>query len=240
MTDKMVPKGAAFDVEGTIINVEPAHHGAWLSAGREIGVDIATPEEAMEKVPNFSGGPDDMIIKQIYALLPRAPVPTEEQAKAFLQRKWHYYDILLDKIDLYPRPGFFEIYGRLRCMGMPVTLGTAVDLEKGLALLKRSGLDKLFSLSEIVLVTDVKNSKPAPDCFLETARRMRIDPHEQLVFEDSPRGVRSGAAAGSIVIGMPVYNTRTTAKRLYEAGARYVYPSWKTIKVEELFARLRK
>jgi HAD superfamily hydrolase (TIGR01509 family) len=53
----------------------------------------------------------------------------------------------------------------------------------------------LFSASE------VKNGKPAPDLFLHAAARMRVEPRNCIVIEDSPVGVAAGVAAGMRVIG---------------------------------------
>ena len=230
----MTIKASAFDVEGNIIDVEPAHHGGWITAAGEIGVKLSGPEEAIEKVPNFIGGPDQPIIEQIFALLPDSPKPSQEQAREFLKRKWVHYEALLETIDLGPRPGFLEVLTELRKLGLPTALGTAVELERGLLLLKRSGLDKLFLLHHIVLPTDVKNLKPAPDCFLETARRMGVSPAEQLVFEDSPRGVKSGVAAGSRVIGMPVYDNKKAKGDLLAAGVTRIFTDWRQINVGDL------
>lgn len=231
-------RGVALDLEGTVVNVEPAHHQGWIRAAEEIGIHFADPEEAIEKISHFLGGPDSPIIEEIFALLPGAPMPTETQTIAFLSSKWRHYDQLLAATDLSPRPGFLEVYGKFRCLGIPVTIGTAVDLERGLSLLKHSGLAKLFRLHEIVLVTDVKHPKPSPDCFLETAARMGISPCEQLVFEDSPRGVRSGVAAGSYVVGMPVYDNETAKNKLLEAGAVKIFGSWREINVNQLLQDL--
>jgi len=225
-------QGIAFDLEGTTVNVEPAHHWGWIRAASEIGVNLGTPTDALEKVPNFSGGPDEEIIRQIYALAELQP--SKAQASAFLERKWVHYEELIQTIDLRPRPGFFEAYGRFKCAGLPMTVGTAVELERGLALLKRSGLDRFFSLHEIVMISDVQRSKPAPDCFLETARRMKIDPKNQLIFEDSPRGVQAGIAAGSHVIAIPVYDTPIAHTRLREAGAKQIESEWGKVNVDAL------
>lgn len=221
-------------MEGTVVNVEPAHHWGWIRAAAEIGVNLASPEKAIERVPNFIGGPDQPIIEQIFALLPGSPKPSDKDARRFLDRKWLHYDELLKTTDLSPRPGFLEVLAKFRAQGLPTTIGTSVELERGLLLLNRSGLDKLFLLHHIVLPTDVEKSKPAPDCFLETARRMGINSSAQLVFEDSPRGVKSGVAADSPVIGIPVYDTETAINNLLAAGACRIFTNWRQINVSGL------
>ena len=53
----------------------------------------------------------------------------------------------------------------------------------------------LFSASE------VRNGKPAPDLLLHAAGRMRVQPADCIVVEDSTVGVAAGVAAGMTVIG---------------------------------------
>jgi len=47
----------------------------------------------------------------------------------------------------------------------------------------------------------VAKAKPAPDLFLHAAARMRVNPADCLVVEDSAVGVAAGVAAGMTVIG---------------------------------------
>lgn len=47
---------------------------------------------------------------------------------------------------------------------------------------------------------DVKNGKPAPDCFLLGAERLGHRPQDCLVFEDAPAGIRAAEAAGAQVL----------------------------------------
>lgn len=60
--------------------------------------------------------------------------------------------------------------------------------------LKSLGLDALFDA--IVTVEDVAAAKPAPDLFLEAARRLGVAPQDCLVFEDSVQGLQAAKAAG--------------------------------------------
>jgi HAD superfamily hydrolase (TIGR01509 family) len=50
---------------------------------------------------------------------------------------------------------------------------------------------------------EVQLGKPAPDVYLEAARRVRVAPNRCAAIEDSSNGIRSGAAAGMTVIAVP-------------------------------------
>jgi HAD superfamily hydrolase (TIGR01509 family) len=58
---------------------------------------------------------------------------------------------------------------------------------------------------------DVARVKPAPDLFLEAARRLGVPPAACLVFEDSPNGMRAARAAGMRVVAVPNRLTRQLA-----------------------------
>jgi beta-phosphoglucomutase-like phosphatase (HAD superfamily) len=49
----------------------------------------------------------------------------------------------------------------------------------------------------------VKNGKPAPEVYLEAAKRLQVQPEECLVFEDALAGVKAGKSAGCRVVAIP-------------------------------------
>lgn len=50
---------------------------------------------------------------------------------------------------------------------------------------------------------EVERGKPAPDVYLEAARRLDVDARRCVAIEDSSNGLRSAAAAGMAVIAVP-------------------------------------
>ena len=52
----------------------------------------------------------------------------------------------------------------------------------------------------IVCAEDVQHGKPAPDIFLEAARRLGVESKLCMAFEDANLGIQSATAAGMLVL----------------------------------------
>jgi HAD superfamily hydrolase (TIGR01509 family) len=59
----------------------------------------------------------------------------------------------------------------------------------------------------ILTSEDFSRSKPDPDCYLKAAARFNVSPEECIVFEDSFNGLKSGRAAGMMVVGLATTNS---------------------------------
>ena len=68
-------------------------------------------------------------------------------------------------------------------------------------MLELSGLARLFEAT--VSSEEVERGKPAPDVYLEAARRLRVAPELCAAVEDSHSGIRSAKAAGMRVLAIP-------------------------------------
>ena len=63
------------------------------------------------------------------------------------------------------------------------------------------------SLFDAILTSeDFVRSKPDPDCYLKAAQVLGAQADECIVFEDSFNGLRSGRAAGMVVVGLSTTN----------------------------------
>lgn len=83
----------------------------------------------------------------------------------------------------------------------PLGLASSSNREIIDLVLELAGLDRCFTAT--VSSEEVAHGKPAPDVYLEAARRLGIAPTECAAVEDSTNGLRSAAAAGMTVIAIP-------------------------------------
>jgi len=99
------------------------------------------------------------------------------------------------------KTGVIELLDDLEAAGVPAAVATSsghatVELQLG-----PNGLLRRFQA--VVAAGDYARGKPAPDPFLEAARRLGVDPIDCLALEDSHNGVRAAHAAGMMTVMVP-------------------------------------
>jgi len=97
-------------------------------------------------------------------------------------------------------PGAVEAVERLAAR-FPLGLASSSNRELIDTALEVSGLAPFFSAT--VSSEEVAHGKPAPDVYLETARRLGVDASSCCAVEDSHGGIRSAKSAGMRVVAIP-------------------------------------
>lgn len=102
-------------------------------------------------------------------------------------------------------PGAQEIVDHLHHAGIPMAVATS---SKKLTYQVKTKRHQERTFSKMLLIVNgddpaVREGKPAPDIFLEAAKRAGAAPADCLAFEDSANGVRAALAAGMRVIWIP-------------------------------------
>lgn len=97
-------------------------------------------------------------------------------------------------------PGAVEAAERLAAT-YPVAIASSAHADVIRAALDATGLARTIRIA--VSSDEVEHGKPAPDVYLEAARRLGAEPSRCLVVEDSLNGVLAGRAAGMIVVLVP-------------------------------------
>ena len=83
----------------------------------------------------------------------------------------------------------------------PLALATSSNRNVIDLALEKSGLTDAFAAT--VSSEEVERGKPAPDVYLEAARRLEVTPPTCVAIEDSANGIRSAHAAQMAVIAVP-------------------------------------
>jgi HAD superfamily hydrolase (TIGR01509 family) len=121
--------------------------------------------------------------------------PPEEISAEVVRRMLDRYRERLPLID-----GAAEAVERLAAR-WPLGVASSSNRELIDAALEASGLARLFNIS--VSSEEVALGKPAPDVYLQAARRLGVEPSRAAAIEDSRNGLLSARAAGMRVIAIP-------------------------------------
>jgi HAD superfamily hydrolase (TIGR01509 family) len=123
------------------------------------------------------------------------PDPPEELNRLVVERMMERYREELPLID-----GAVEAVRRI-AERWPLGLASSSNRPLIDLALQLMGVADLFRVT--VSSEEVERGKPAPDVYLEAARRLGVSPERVAAIEDSANGIRSAKAAGMCVIAIP-------------------------------------
>jgi HAD superfamily hydrolase (TIGR01509 family) len=191
MPDPLI-EAVVFDLDGVIVDSEHVWDAAREALARERGG--RWHEDAQRDMMGMSSVEWSRYMHDVIGL----EDPPEEISAEVVRRLEATYREELPLIE-----GATEAVARL-AERWPLGLASSsnrqiIDLVLGL-----SELDGFFRVT--VSSEEVQRGKPAPDVYLEAARRLSADPRECAAVEDSRNGILSARAAKMRVVAIP--NTR--------------------------------
>lgn len=192
-----VTKAVVLDLDGVLLDSEPLwdrarrevtsqHGGQWLDGATAAMQGMSAPEWAryLHQVLGVKLAEDEIINQVVEKLLARY------------------------RLGLPLLPGAIEAVERV---GARWPLGLASSSNRIVidAVLAIAGLEHVFAVT--VSSEEVPRGKPAPDVYLEAARRLGCSPSHCVAVEDSANGIRAAIAGGLTVVAVPNGDDRPPA-----------------------------
>lgn len=176
-------------MDGVIIDSEPMHARAAILALKEFNIDVT-----MDYINNFIGSTTYYMCQKMVAdfninATPKELLKSNEVMKQHLLKAEGHTIV----------PYVIELIKDLFNNGVKLSIASSSPPEAIEEVLDTLDIKKYFF--GYISGMNVAHPKPAPDIFLEAAKRMSVDPQECIVIEDSYHGVTAAEAAGITCIG---------------------------------------
>ncbi|HUH22327.1 MAG TPA: HAD family phosphatase [Gaiellaceae bacterium] len=182
-------EAVVFDLDGVLLDSEEIWDRAREELARERGG--RWHDRAQRDMMGMSSTEWSRYMADVIGL----PDPPEEINREVVRRLTELYREELPAI-----AGAREAVERLAAR-WPLGLASSSNRELIDLALELLGVEHLFTAT--VSSEEVARGKPAPDVYLEAARRLGVDPTTAAAVEDSHNGILSAKAAGMRVIAIP-------------------------------------
>lgn len=197
-------KAVIFDMDGTLLNSEPIFLKADLAVVAAFGGFMTEKEH-----DQYIGIGNKVFLSKVREMY-KLEISLEDLV--VFQEKT-YMEIARADISAFPEMVKFATWVKNQGIASAIASGSAkwvIDELTGM-----TGVKDLFD--HRISSEEVEKGKPEPDVFLETARRLAVDPKDCLVIEDSPYGVEAAHRAGMSCVAVPMPVVRDTNSYLPKA-----------------------
>lgn len=174
-----------FDMDGVLVNSEPFYVEVEQKNFRQLGLTISEEEHQ-----TYQGTATDQMWKLIKEKH-RVDQSVEDLVEMTNKLVTPYFNSL--KI-IEPMQGVEQLIKNLKEKGFPLALASSSYSDMIEIILQKSGLKKYFEV--VVNSRMVGSSKPEPDIFMLAAKKLKVQPENCLVIEDSTNGIKAAKAAG--------------------------------------------
>jgi HAD superfamily hydrolase (TIGR01509 family) len=185
-----------FDFDGIIMDSETPEFESHRQVFEQYGAALTTGEWC-DQIGIWSDAQDERWFRELCRRTTNAP-----DVGTFVAEKRRIFEEVAPRE---PMRGVRTLVEELAAAGVPAAVASSSSTEWITRAVERVGMKELFAA--IVTGDDVARRKPAPDVYLEAARRLGVDPARTVAIEDSAPGIAAARAAGMATVAIPHWLT---------------------------------
>lgn len=189
--------GIIFDMDGLLVDSEALHFQAYHDVFKPFGIDLTVEMFVSGWLEGNRYG-----TRQYLEKIGRGDDETFQRVRD--QKSERFIELARGKLQLMPGVKFF--LERLKSENIVCGVGTGAYPQEYEFIANECNLKDYLEV--FVGGCDVEHNKPAPDIFLEVAKRLNIEPERTIVFENSSLGMHSAFRAGMKCVIVPSPFTR--------------------------------
>ena len=179
-----------FDMDGLLLDTEKLSHQSFISTAAAYDQTFQFDDYRQLIGRNAKTGIEIL----------RRMLPAGIDAAEFKDDWLDAYRQLIDH-HIEVKPGAHHLLACLAKMQVPRAVATSSSGTKARAILDRVGLWQF--IPHLTGGDEVKAGKPAPDVYLDAAKKLGVDAPRCIAFEDSETGITAALSAGMRVIQIP-------------------------------------
>lgn len=193
-------KAIIFDLDGTLVQTEIVKAHSYAKAIALLSGNAVTEDEVIQNFKNYVGLSRNDVAKNLVRdykdKLNFQSDNIEEMEDALIEKRLEIYNSMLEDPSVLPKYCCTMTMGFLRTVKQDnyftglATMSHCMQVEKVLAI---TNIKDQFNY--VITRDEIENAKPHPEIYLRMKNKLKVEPDECIVIEDSVAGIKAALSA---------------------------------------------
>jgi beta-phosphoglucomutase len=214
------PEAVIFDMDGVLIDSEPIHYKIEKNLFDQLGITVGDVVHQ-----SYLGASNELMYSDL-----KSRFGLKESVAQLVEMDELFRCDYFRHLPIIPlNEGVINLLHEIKLAGLKLAVATSSSPAIADILLRRCEIASFFDI--IVTTKEAGRSKPAPDVYIHTAKKLGVAPANCIVFEDSLNGLSAAQSAGMYCIAVSSGNENVGSF----SNAEFIIQTFTDITVGRLF-----